>query len=104
ELQAQLRPEGVELSWSAGEPAAGYLVLRRERVEGDCETCPNAYGEIRKIDTSVTRPSVQGRFRIVDLKVTDGRIYRYRVVALGGDGSRSAPSPFAETAVVRPAR
>jgi predicted small lipoprotein YifL len=85
---------------------AGFRLFRRDLLPPgeDCEECPEAYSLLTSIDPEYPRGGVAdgNRGLYYDAALTNGKSYRYKVIAAGKDGSLSRPSNKADRKKVSP--
>lgn len=92
DLGAASIEEGIALSWSAPEVTERidhFRILRSEiAADQDCMGCPQEYRPFMTIkitDPNLTRER-EKKFRYIDVSVTAGRYYSYRMAACDSRG------------------
>jgi hypothetical protein len=102
DLAASLEGSRATLTWShsaaeggAAAPAVEYRVFRAriDPADGGCATCPAPFKLIGEL--SARRHAVGSRLRFRD-ELEPGYRYRYKVVALSGDGTAAGDGNVVE--------
>jgi hypothetical protein len=94
DLNAQVMPRSVELSWSPvtgqGAGAIGYSIIRSE-VKWEnrgCLECPSTETRpVQKIDAAAAKPGPDGKLRWIDTDVSYHRAFRYQISVLDDRGT-----------------
>jgi predicted small lipoprotein YifL len=78
------------------ENLAGFRLFRRDVLppDQDCETCPNAYRQVKIIDTEYLQDVIQigSRYCLFDSDLQNAKAYQYKVVSFKKDGVTSRDS------------
>ncbi len=78
------------------ENLAGFRLFRRDVLppDQDCETCPNAYRQVKIIDPEYLQDVIQigSRYCLFDSDLLNAKAYQYKVVSFKKDGVISRDS------------